>query len=331
VLPFRLAPPTLVYSIYYRGRLDPAGAGSISSELKSVQQFWAEAVNLVAHGVTRPTLYQPLDDELLLKALTIWDLAGMEIDELYYLGVQTGNPTSPAELAGLQARVRRAIDIAQRAGYSTVYVYGIDEARGERLRSQRPAWQAVHEAGGKVFVAGYDDAFALVGDLLDILVWSGALSVEAAAQWHGAGQRIFSYGNPQGGVENPEVYRRNYGLLLWKAGYDGAMTYAYQHSFGNIWNDFDHPTYRDHSMTYPTVDGVIDTIQWEGFREAVDDVRYVATLQRYIEEAGASGDPGRAALAREAQAFLDELDPGDDLDALRAELIEWILKMMPEF
>ena len=31
-------------------------------------------------------------------------------------------------------------------------------------------------------------------------------------------------------------------------------------SFGSIWNDFDHPTYRDHNLTYPTIDDVIDTI-----------------------------------------------------------------------
>ena len=331
VLPFRLSPPTLVYSIYYRGRLDPTGKGSISSDLKSEQQFRAEAANLVAHGVTRPTLYQPLDDEeLLLKALAIWREAGMETDDLYYVELKTGSYTRPEQLAALQDRIRRVIDVARRAGYSEVYAYGLDEARGDKLVSQRPAWQAVHEAGGKVFVAGYEDAFQLVGDLLDILVWNGTLSVEAAAQWHSAGRRIYSYSNPQGGVEDPQVYRRNYGLLLWKAGYDGAMTYAYQSAHGNTWNDFDHDTYRDHNFTYATVDGVIDTIQWEGFREAVDDVRYAATLQRYIEEAQASGDADRAALAREAQAFLDRLDPSQDLDALRGEIIEWILRIMPD-
>jgi hypothetical protein len=57
------------------------------------------------------------------------------------------------------------------------------------------------------------------------------------------------------------------------------MDYAYQHGFGDhIWNDFDHERFRDHVFAYPTSNGIIDTIQWEGFREAVDDVRYLATL-----------------------------------------------------
>ena len=46
-------------------------------------------------------------------------------------------------------------------------------------------------------------------------------------------------------------------------------------------NDFDHERFRDHVFAYPTSAGVIDTIQWEGFREAVDDVRYLATLISY--------------------------------------------------
>jgi hypothetical protein len=56
------------------------------------------------------------------------------------------------------------------------------------------------------------------------------------------------------------------------------MNYAYQHAFGDIWNDFDHPKYRDHVFAYPVTNGVIRTVQWEGFREAVDDVRYLTAV-----------------------------------------------------
>ena len=46
---------------------------------------------------------------------------------------------------------------------------------------------------------------------------------------------IFSYGNPQVGVENPEIYRKNYGFALWNAGYDGAMDFAYQYQ---VWSKY---------------------------------------------------------------------------------------------
>ncbi|MFH1920875.1 MAG: hypothetical protein ABIP48_13480, partial [Planctomycetota bacterium] len=197
---------------------------------------------------------------------------------------------------------------------------------GERLEAQRPSWEAVRRAGGKVFVAGYHGSFELVGDLQDVLVFAGPPDADEAAKYHGVGHQIFSYANPQCGCEEPLRYRRNFGLLLWKKDFDGAMDYAYQHSFTHVWNDFDNVHYRDHVMAYPTVDGVIDTLQWEGYREGVDDTRYLATLLEAIRSAA----PKKKPLAEAAQKWLDELDVSGDLDAIRASLIDWILKLGPE-
>ena len=138
---------------------------------------------------------------------------------------------------------------------------------------------------------------------------------------------MFNYGNPQCGVEEPETYRRNFGLALWQAGYDGAMDYAYQHSFGHEWNDFDNQSYRDHTMAYPAANGVIDTIQWEGFREGVDDVRYLATLLQAMKTAEAAGG-AKARQAQATRAWLDKLDMSSaDLDVVRAEMIRRILAL----
>ncbi|GAH00485.1 unnamed protein product [marine sediment metagenome] len=137
---------------------------------------------------------------------------------------------------------------------------------------------------------------------------------------------MFNYGHPQCGVEEPETYRRNFGLLLWKAGYDGAMDYAYQHSFTHEWNDFDNPSYRDHTMAYPTENGVVDTIQWEGFREAVDDVRYVTTLIEAVETAKAAGGT-KARLAWATEPWIGTIDPQADLDATRRQMIQRIIAL----
>jgi hypothetical protein len=117
-------------------------------------------------------------------------------------------------------------------------------------------------------------------DILDTSIVAYELIPATAAQWHSNGKRILSYGNPQVGVENPEIYRNNYGFALWNAGYNGTMNFAYQFAYGDIWNDYDRnpDRYRDHVFAYPTSNGVIDTIQWEGWREGVDDTRYVAAL-----------------------------------------------------
>ena len=52
------------------------------------------------------------------------------------------------------------------------------------------------------------------------------------------------------------------------------MNYAYQDSMGTLWVDDDHKHYRDLAFVYPTIDGIVGTIAWEAFREAVDDTRY---------------------------------------------------------
>jgi len=323
VLPFALEEPALRYSIYYRGRIRKGGEGSISSEWKSPRQYEAEMRDMLAHGVAYPTVYQGYDEKLLARLFDMRQKAGLPREALYTLGICTGNPSGGAELRALQQGVRKWIRMAKHYGYDEVYIYGLDEAKGERLKSQRPAWKAVRDVGGKVFVACSRGTFEAMGDLLDLAVYAGPPLAEEAKRFHSVGHRIFCYANPQVGIEEPETYRRNFGLLLWKAGYDGAMDYAYQHAFGHIWNDFDHPTYRDHNFTYPTVDGVIDTIQWEGFREGVDDVRYLTTLLGAIRKAKAT----RPELASEAERWVENISPLGNLDALRAKMIEWISKL----
>jgi hypothetical protein len=323
VLPFKLERSILTYSIYYRGKLRADGTGSITSEWKSPIQYEAEMRDMKAHGVVYPTVYQGYNPDLLRQMFRIREQAELPKGPLYTLGMGTGSPTTAEQLDALKGGVRKWIEIASQHGYDPVYVYGIDEARGERLKAQQQAWEAVKEAGGKVFVACYKGTFEAMGDRLGLAVFAGRPDREEAKKYHRVGSRIFCYANPQVGVEEPETYRRNFGLLLWKAGYDGAMDYAYQHSFGHIWNDFDHGHYRDHVFAYPTADGVVDTIEWEGFREGVDDVRYLSTLLKAIEEARRSYNPDAAA----AESWLEQLDPSGDLDRVRGEVINWILKL----
>ncbi|HCN06846.1 MAG TPA: hypothetical protein DIT01_02860, partial [Lentisphaeria bacterium] len=147
------------------------------------------------------------------------------------------------------------------------------------------------------------------------------------AKWHAVGHKIWNYGNPQGGVEDPELYRRNYGLLLWRVNYDGGGPWAWQSSAaGGMWNDFNDER-RAVAVTYPAAERPIDTIAWEGLREAVDDVRYGTTLKLAIAAAKEADDEGRRKLAVAADRFLAEFDVTGDLDAIRRRIIEYILQL----
>lgn len=323
VHPFDLAPPRLIYSIYYRGVLAADGQPTISSEAKSEQQYAAEIANMRDHGVLYPTNYQGWDKVLLPRVMQIRRQAGLPTDRFYNLGQGVGQQQTEEERQSMAARVKEWLALARRFGYQDVYFYGIDEATGERLAAQKLAWKAVQDAGGKTFVACYQGTFEVMGNLLNCAVLAGAPDPDEVRKWHSVGSEVFCYANPQVGVEDPTVYRRNFGLKLWQAGYDGAMDYAYQHGFHHVWNDFDDRSYRDHNFTYPTVDGVIDTIQWEGFREAVDDVRYITTLEQALEKAPSD----RAAVVAEARSWLGGDLASQDLDAVRAQAVEWMAKL----
>ena len=338
VLPIKLSEPCLSYAIYYRGKLrlegeiPPAplfqrGEIEISSEWKTPQQFEAEMRDMKAHGISNPTVYQPIDYKLLAKVIEIRKKAGIVGVPLFSLGLSTGAPKDKERLDALKRRTRQLVEFAKKHDIKEVYVYGIDEARGERLKAQRPAWQAVHKAGGKVFVACSKGFFDVVGDLLDLPIVAGptAWHVEEV---HKRGRKMYNYANPQVGNEEPLTYRRNYGLGLWKAGYDGACDYAYQHAFGNIYDDFDHERYRDHVFAYPIVDGVIPTVQWEGFREGVDDVRYLTTLKESIAAAQNSDEQSKRQMAKEAKEWLANLNISGDLHQIRLKMAQWILKLL---
>lgn len=316
VLPFDLAPNPLESSIYFHWgiTIDEQGQGSVAHSKRTWAQYRAELENLLAHGVNNPTLGVRFNTGLLPKALELRREVGLRCDNLYYLIAPTSAPTE---------EIKEIISIAKQYGYENVYFYGRDEARGEALRAQRPDWERVHAAGGKVFVAGSaGHNFPDMGDLQDLLVCYGDPSKDEAALWHSKGHKIFCYANPQSGIEEPETYRRNFGLLLGVNGYDGGMTYIYYHG----WNDFSGERYRQHNFVYPTADGVIDTVQWEGYREGIDDLRYWGTLRQAIDEAEKSGGKA-AALAAQARAFLGMIDVTGDLYAVRDEMIRWILAL----
>ena len=273
---FELEPSPLDYGLYYNGIIS---TGSISDHGKTTAQYTAEMQDMKDHGVLYPTATDWWGGQSMSSfdaGLSIRNQLGFPKDKLFLL-----EPTTTTSLTA--ATIKQFTTEAAKYGYNNVYFEGIDEGGDSVLSGQASAWSRVHNNGAKVYVAVSNNlnAVNVVGNTLDVAVLAGALSTSQATAWHNTHKELYSYANPQAGVENPAMYRKNYGFALWNAGYDGALDFAYQDQFGNsIYNDFDSvsTTFRDHVMAYPTTDGVIDTVQWEGWRAGVDDVRYAATL-----------------------------------------------------
>lgn len=328
VLPFDLAEAPIDYSLYTRGRLvDTDPPVTCSSEGKTEAQYRAEMADLFAHGIVNP-MVGDVTFEKFVRAMQIREEVGMPKGHIYHQGIRIFRDEydSDESLARFKQRIPRFVQWARDNGYKDYYVYGIDEA--DPLLPQQRRWiEAAHEAGAKVFVSVEDDAgfFELAGDILDLPIMSGPVQPEVARRVQANGHRLGIYAFPQVNWDKPEIYRRNYGIRLWQAGYDVEMTYAYQHSFGHIWNDFDYRGYKDYNFAYPTAEGVIDTLSFEGLREAVDDTRYVATLLSFVQDA--KQDPARRSKAVEAERWIRSVDPQGDLDKLRRELVRRILEL----
>ena len=341
VLPIQLAAPALHYGLYYRGILSRSERPQyVSSELKTEPQLEAEFRNMKEHGILYPDVYQlaslradgTLDADELGRYLDIRDRAGLPRDKLFYNGSSVDAADTEEESEARVEFCRQLIDWARARGVQEVYFFGSDEAFGEQLVQQRRIWSRVRELGGKMAVACSTGFFELVGDLLDLPIVA-RMSPEEVPRVHAAGHKICNYSMPQGGVEQPFMYRYFFGHWLLRSGMDGSRTYAYQHgygpggSMGRPWDDFDNPIYRSHMLAYPTVDGVVDTLQWEGVREAVDDVRYATTLRHAIEAARDSGVRAAVALAQAAETWLDEADIVGDLHSIRRETADRIIAL----
>jgi hypothetical protein len=347
VLPIELVEPDQEISLYYRAFLGASEPEIVSSEQKTLQQLEAEYRNMKAHGITNPNVYQRVnvkpdgsfdskyragvDFSYMDQILEIRNRVGLKTDPLYFLGVGTGSSTNDAEIARRIEIMRDVIAWAGDQGIETVYFQGSDEARGEKLKRQRRIWEEVHEIGGKIFVATSTGFFDLVGDLLDLPVVARESPADVP-RVHALGHRIHYYSNPAGAIEQPYTFRYRFGHWLDTTGMDGVQTYAYQHgegpgkSFGRMWDDFDDPNvYRTIAFTYPTADGVVDTLQWEGVREGVDDLRYLATLRRTIEQALSDSDPSVREKAQRHEKWLAKTDREGDLRALRRQIAERIV------
>ena len=288
VLDVDLKSPNILYSIFYRGKL-VSGEGTVSSEYKDDEQYLNELINLKDHGIQSPVIYQGFSDKYLFNRAMNIQREVFDSDRPVFLASISA---STAITMQKKNNMKKGISYLERNkaafGASEYFYFGKDEAVGNDLVQQKSSWQYARNNGVRIFTTGYEGTYSKVGTYLDLLILAGRPKPTEIVKIHKANGLVYTYAFPQSGPENPLLFRKNYGLALWQVKVDGAMPYVYHDSSQSVWNDFDHEKYRDHNFTYPTINGVVDTLAWEGFREAVDDVRYVNTLNQLIFELDSS-------------------------------------------
>jgi hypothetical protein len=208
-----------------------------------------------------------------------------------------GSDTDVEKLKAMQQRLKRAMDIAREYGFEDVYFYGYDEATGEKLMSQLTAWRAARAIGAKVVVSNFSRYCDEMAGELDIAVINDDPATTDTAKWHKRGTLLWKYNTPQAGAEDPALFRLNYGLDLWRRGFDGASTYC-DVSHCTVWNDIAYAqarkrsgqgggdVYRGQCMVYPTADGAVETLALTGLESAIKDVRVMTCLRELVRECG---------------------------------------------
>jgi len=352
VLPFELPSPRTYYDIekpylvtlYGTGIYDMCQRLGIPLEVADRQQL-AIYRNLLEHNVVNCrsglTIARKKDRAKAVAALRhelrMMRKAGLTMKPLLSRGwAYWANEKTIDEY---KERIDVLIDtLKEELGHDDIYITSWDEASTKRVKIMRELVEHVNARGVKLWVTTHKGRhFDLAGYCIDYADHGGWPTRERAATWHAVGARVASYAGPHTGPENPDVFRRWEGLARYKAYYDGSFNYKYYSAFHstlykrykqNVWNDFMGSSFRKFNLVYPTSDGVIDTLAWEGFREGIDDVRYATKLKQDAAKAISSGKLEAVYAAKKALMWLELLDEKTaDLNAVRLEMIQYILSI----
>lgn len=355
VLPFDLEPTPYAYSAYYRiyerddEQKKKEGIASPHSFqiYRTVSQMDAELSNMAEHGMNTLNLYEgsPVkrnggwDFSELNRRLAMAKSAGLTRSPFVWLGhsvffIPDPRPGAPHTwdevISAINDQVPAVNEFCRKKGYPLPALYGHDEASGDALMQLKKGYEAVNRAGGLVAVACYANYFSEIGTALSLpIVYGGAQtligerSVRASQK---AGYECWIYNCPATNLPaTPSVYRRRYGLALWRNGEQGAAPWEYCGVSSYEFN-YANPIY---AFAFPTWSGKpIDTVIYEAFREGIYDTRYMATLQKYLRLA--RNQPQCKPTVAQVDRWLAAFSVNEDLQLVRRTMVDFIMRLRRE-
>ncbi len=152
----------------------------------------------------------------------------------------------------------------------------------------------------------YVDVRCYNGHALEEWVHAGHTFDDLRHELEEAGDEGWTYHNIRGAFFESEWPRLVNGLWLWGSPLRVHVPWMYYSFSGNPLDATDGPRTRGADFAYAAPDPrdptrLVSTRHWEAFREGVDDIRYLATLEFLLRERPDSPHAG------EAQAWLDRL------------------------
>ena len=361
VTPIHLDQPALQYMQYYDSFITAPWSNISHSKYRTPQQMLAELCDLRAHGVENTTVCEPItgdqpngktfDFSNIDRVMDLREKAGFPVRKqtLFWTPKTTssGRPDMLTDfykhdpwiidkpfLQRMERTIKAVLRWSKRRGIPEVCVYGIDEVQDQKLKAEIRAFKVLQKLGAKIMLAVSPNFHDYLGDYVDVANVQGdphnpkQIPPRVIRRIHAKGGRIFNYARPQTGECRPYTYRRNYGIDMYTSGMDGPWPYGYQCTSGR-YQAYDrihttHGSWLNHPFSYPTTDGVMITWGSQGWRAAVDDVRYMTTLQNMID----AGE-GTGANRSKAREFLKNLDSDGNLPAQRRNAAQLIEKLHP--
>ncbi len=340
VLPFVL-PKAATYFDLDREMLIAFMGGHSLSRIKSLhncdhatglKKFEEYLVNLRNHGLTYPSGVEHTAETLkLLQKLGFTTKPLMEGKAAPWFALNFGGRMRfDSLMQAKEAASETAAFYRSLLGHSDVLsTYG-DEQGAAFVTAHRKFFEFYMEQGMRVGCAGHDALLMKGGYAYNFYPMGSAPDSPAKIEpWNRIGDNYVGfYASQHTGPENPQYFRLQHGLL----GYFNDLSMVYNYEFDMLhWNDLEIELYKPMVVAMYNRGGIVDTLQWEGFREGVDDMRYATYLKLLAREGIESGQIARKIAGRKALQYLALLKPNAmDLEVVRAEMIEHILKLLAQ-
>jgi len=299
ILPFDLPKAKKVYGIYYRFLLSNKKIGMqrnrelIAADLKEMKKVGFDAI----------TIYDSVKS---VEFIDILKEVGMDGPIIVM------NNKSKKDIVNL----KRIFD----SQAVNVYFYGVDEPNTRQKKIEHVAIsKKIHDANAKVMTAITVRVALFLKDHGEQLDWVNFPQIASSIKYlkkigKGERERVADFITYYWQIyqENPTRNRFLTGYYLWSSGADGVFPYEYQgFPRGLPWSEDVWLSnkvikkngamrkFRMWCLTYPSQEGPVSTLQWEGVRAGITDLRYLTLLEQRIELLQMSGQKVRARQLRE--------------------------------